>query len=39
VVATFHYARQELWFTSLLYLVFIFIAVVGWKKWLKKANI
>jgi len=37
-VATFHYARQELWFTSLLYLVFIFIAVVGWKKWLKKAN-
>ena len=38
-VATFHYARQELWFTSLLYLVFIFIAVVGWKKWLKKANI
>jgi nicotinamide mononucleotide transporter len=39
VVATFHYARQELWFTSLLYLVFIFIAFVGWKKWLEKVNI
>jgi len=38
-VATVHYARQELWFTSLLYLIFIFIAIVGWRKWLKKANI
>ena len=38
-VATVHYARQELWFTSLLYFIFIFIAIVGWRKWLKKANI
>lgn len=35
-VATVHYARQELWFTSLLYLIFIFIAIVGWRKWTLK---
>ncbi len=39
LVATIHYARQELWFTSLLYSVFIFVAIVGWRKWLKKAII
>jgi hypothetical protein len=38
VVATIHYARQDLWFTALLYVVFTFIALVGWKKWFEKAN-
>ena len=38
-VATLHYARQELWFTSILYLVFIFVAIIGWRKWLKKVKI
>lgn len=33
VFATFHYARQELWFTSLLYLLFAGIALFGLKKW------
>lgn len=33
VFATFHYARQDLWFTSLLYLLFAFIALFGLIKW------
>ena len=36
-VATIHYARQGLWFTSILYVVFTIIALVGWRKWLTKA--
>ncbi len=39
IVATFHYSRQELWFTSLLYLVFVFVAIVGWRKWLAKTKL
>ena len=38
-VATIHYARQDLWFTSLLYIVFTIIAVIGWRKWQSKAQI
>ncbi len=37
-VATIHYARQGLWFTSILYVVFTIIALVGWRKWLTKAT-
>jgi nicotinamide mononucleotide transporter len=37
-VATIHYARQDLWFTSLLYIVFTIIAVIGWRKWQSKAQ-
>ena len=37
-VATIHYARQGLWFTSILYIVFTIIALVGWRKWLTKAT-
>jgi nicotinamide mononucleotide transporter len=38
IVATIHYARQGLWFTSLLYVVFTIIAVIGWRKWQSKAQ-
>ena len=38
-VATIHYARQNLWFTSLLYVVFTIIALMGWRKWQSKAKI
>jgi nicotinamide mononucleotide transporter len=38
IVATVHYARQDLWFTSLLYVVFTFVALVGWRKWQSKAK-
>jgi nicotinamide mononucleotide transporter len=38
IVATIHYARQDLWFTSLLYVVFTVIAVIGWRKWQSKAQ-
>jgi len=38
-IATIHYARQDLWFTSLLYIVFTIIALVGWRKWQSKAQI
>jgi hypothetical protein len=37
-VATVHYANQELWFTSILYIVFTAVAIVGWRKWVVKAN-
>jgi len=37
-VATIHYARQGLWFTSILYIVFTIIALIGWRKWLTKAT-
>jgi nicotinamide mononucleotide transporter len=33
VVAVVHYANQGLWFTALLYLVLIGMAVVGWRAW------
>jgi nicotinamide mononucleotide transporter len=32
---TWHYLRQELYFTSLLYLIFTFIAVFGLVRWMK----
>ena len=38
-VGTIHYARQELWFTSILYFVFTIIAFIGWKKWFTKSNL
>jgi nicotinamide mononucleotide transporter len=38
IVATVHYANQELWFTSILYIVFTAVAIVGWRKWVVKAN-
>jgi nicotinamide mononucleotide transporter len=38
IVATIHYARQGLWFTSLLYVVFTVVALVGWRKWQIKAK-
>jgi nicotinamide mononucleotide transporter len=38
IVATIHYARQDLWFTSLLYVVFTIVALVGWRKWQIKAK-
>lgn len=38
-VGTIHYARQELWFTSILYFVFTIIAFIGWKKWVTKSNL
>ena len=32
---TWHYARQEYYFTALLYFIFTLIAVFGWIRWLK----
>jgi nicotinamide mononucleotide transporter len=32
---TWHYARQEFFFTALLYSVFTLVAVYGWVKWVK----
>ena len=32
---TWHYARQELYFTSILYAVFTAIALYGWVRWLQ----
>ena len=39
LVGIVHYARQDLWFTSLLYVVFTIIALIGWRKWQRKAKI
>jgi nicotinamide mononucleotide transporter len=33
IVGVLHYANQGLWFTSLLYLVLIGMAVAGWRAW------
>ena len=33
-VATWHYGRQGYWFTSLLYGLFVLIAIAGWVRWL-----
>jgi nicotinamide mononucleotide transporter len=33
VVGTIHYARQELFFTALLYLVLLLVAIAGWRTW------
>ncbi len=38
LVGTIEYASMDLWFTALLYAVFVAIAVVGWKAWLDRAN-
>ena len=35
VFGTWHYARQEFFFTALLYAVFTLVAVYGWARWLK----
>ncbi|MFM1789217.1 MAG: hypothetical protein RLZZ12_566 [Actinomycetota bacterium] len=34
VFGTWHYARQEYFFTALLYSVFTIVAIYGWTKWL-----
>lgn len=39
LVGTIQYAYMGLWFTSLLYGVFVAIAVAGWKAWLDRANV
>ena len=38
LVGTIQYARMNLWFTALLYFVFVIIAIRGWAAWLKRAN-
>lgn len=38
VIATIHYFLQGLLFTSLLYLVFVAVAIVGWKRWSERAR-
>lgn len=38
IVATIHYANQGLWFTSLLYVVFTIVAIIGWQKWQSRAS-
>ena len=38
LVGTIEYAFMDLWFTSLLYAVFVAIAIAGWKAWLDRAN-
>lgn len=35
VIGTVHYARQELFFTALLYFVLLLVAIVGWRSWRK----
>ena len=38
LVGTVQYAAMDLWFTALLYAVFVAIAVAGWRAWLIRAN-
>ncbi len=38
LVGTIEYAVMDLWFTAILYGVFVAIAVIGWKAWLFRAN-
>lgn len=38
LVGTIQYAAMDLWFTALLYAVFVAIAVAGWRAWLTRAN-
>jgi nicotinamide mononucleotide transporter len=38
IMGTVHYARQDLWFTSILYFVFTIIAIIGWRNWLLKSK-
>ena len=38
LVGTIEYAFMNLWFTALLYAVFVAIAVAGWRAWLVRAN-
>ena len=37
-VATWHYGRQGYWFTSLLYGLFVLIAIAGWVRWFQRAE-
>ncbi len=39
IVATIHYANQGLIFTSVLYAIFIAVALVGWKRWSERAHL
>jgi nicotinamide mononucleotide transporter len=34
-LVTIEYAVLKYWFTSILYLAFTFIAIVGWVRWLR----
>jgi nicotinamide mononucleotide transporter len=38
VVAAIEYFQLEYYFTSALYVVFVVIAAIGWKEWLRRAN-
>lgn len=38
LVGTIQYAYMDLWFTSVLYFVFVLIAIRGWREWLRRAN-
>lgn len=38
VVAAIEYFMLDYYFTSALYVVFVIIAAIGWKEWLKRAN-
>ena len=38
LVGTIEYVTQKLWFTAIVYLAFVAIAVAGWQAWLKKAE-
>ncbi|MFA7266941.1 MAG: nicotinamide riboside transporter PnuC [Candidatus Nanopelagicales bacterium] len=39
VVGTFHYAHQELYFTSLLYFVLLLLGLWGWWQWSRKPQV
>lgn len=39
LVAAIEYFQLELYFTSILYVVFVVIAAIGWKSWLSRANL
>ena len=38
LVAAIEYLKLEYYFTSVLYVIFTVIAIVGWREWLKRAN-
>lgn len=39
VVATIHYARQDLFFTSMFYALLVILAAQGWSRWLKMRQV
>jgi nicotinamide mononucleotide transporter len=38
LVAAIEYLKLEYYFTSILYVIFVAIAVIGWRSWLSRAN-